>query len=609
MPHSLLNQPKILLEQIINNALDAFIVIDEDSIVVAWSRQAEVLFGWSDQEAAGSAITDLIIPPDLRIAHRAGMRRFLETGERRVLDRRIEIFAQHRNGDMFPVELSITDLSVDGRRLFSAALRDITQRLEIEEQFRATFEQAAVGIVHFTPDKKVLRMNQKLCDIVGYSKDELLSIASWELTLAEDRGVEVPHIEAVWSGNAGSRTYEKRFIRKDGEVIWAEVTISLLRTAAGLPKYLIAVIDDITGRKRVQEQAERLAAVIEATPDFVGFGSTKGEVLYINQAGRRMIGLADDQRLHGIHILTKYPQWARQRVEHGIQVALSEGSWRGESAVLAADGTELPVSQVIVAHGTQDGKSSYLSTILRDISDRKQKENALEEADRRKDEFLAMLAHELRNPLAPISTAAQLLKFSGLAESKIRHASDVIARQVAHMTGLIDDLLDLSRVTRGLITIAHEPVELRNVVADAVEQVRDLIALKNHQLVVSPISQKIWLTGDRTRLVQVLANLLSNAARYTPEGGRVEVTVVLQESMVDVIVRDNGVGIDASLLPQVFELFVQGKRSPDRAQGGLGLGLALVKSLVEMHGGRVSAQSGGIGHGCQFTIQLPCSSV
>jgi PAS domain S-box-containing protein len=608
MSPSLLDQPKSLLEQMINNALDAFVVIDESSTVIAWSRRAEQLFGWSAQEAVGRVISDLVIPPTLRDAHHEGMRRFRNTGERHVIGQRVEISAQHRDGNIFPVELSVTELEVDGRRLFGAALRDITERLEIEEQFCGTFEQAAVGIAHITLERKVLRVNQKLCEIVGYSKEELLSIPSQMLTHPEDQGVETPHLEDLLAGRATSSTYEKRFKRKDGKVIWVQITLSLLRSASREPKYFIGVLEDITERKRIQEEATRLAAVIEATPDFVGFATTEGDALYANPAGRQMVGLSPEQRLQGASILNKYPPSMRQRVQEGIQTAIKQGTWRGEAAILAADGTEIPVSQVIIAHRSQNGKVEYVSTILRDISHRKQQEDALRAADQRKDEFLAMLAHELRNPLAPIVTAATVLKLSKFDEDRVQHTSEIIARQTKHMSELLDDLLDVSRVTRGLITLSNETLELNGIVADAIEQARPGIEEKRHELFIRPADRKIWIEGDRTRLVQVIANLLTNASRYTPEGGKITVNIESHKRTASVIIQDNGIGIEPELLPQVFELFVQGKQSSDRAEGGLGVGLALVKNLVEMHGGKVSAKSEGHGKGSEFIVSFPVTA-
>jgi PAS domain S-box-containing protein len=232
-------------------------------------------------------------------------------------------------------------------------------------------------------------------------------------------------------------------------------------------------------------------------------------------------------------------------------------------------------------------------------------EEALRDADRKKDEFLAMLGHELRNPLAPISTAAELLKLVASNPERVISTSKIIARQVAHMTGIVNDLLDVSRVTSGLVVLDKAEVDLKHVVADAVEQIRPLIESRRHHFTVETAPETACVIGDYKRLVQILANLLNNAAKYTPEGGDVRLKMYTTEQQVIVYVQDNGIGIAKELLPNIFDLFSQGERSVDRALGGLGLGLSLVKSLVELHGGSVEAESVGLGRGSRFTICLP----
>jgi len=229
----------------------------------------------------------------------------------------------------------------------------------------------------------------------------------------------------------------------------------------------------------------------------------------------------------------------------------------------------------------------------------------LEREHQRKDEFLAMLAHELRNPLAPISSAAQLLRVLFADVPRIKEISGVIGRQVAHMTHLVDDLLDVSRVTRGLVTINQGEVELGAMLREAVEQIKPVIDARKHRLALDIAAQPMTVCGDRTRLVQVAANLLNNAAKYTPDGGELHVSLQRQGDVAVLQVRDNGIGIGADLLPVVFDLFTQAQRTPDRAQGGLGLGLALVRKLVELHHGSVEAHSAGPGHGSSFTVRLP----
>jgi PAS domain S-box-containing protein len=235
--------------------------------------------------------------------------------------------------------------------------------------------------------------------------------------------------------------------------------------------------------------------------------------------------------------------------------------------------------------------------------------NELRTANRRKDEFLAMLAHELRNPLAPISAAAQLLKLGAHDEDRVRQTSDVIARQVNHMAQLVDDLLDVSRVTRGLVQIRNEILDVGALLADALEQTQSLIAAKHHHFTMQVPDGAVFVRGDRTRLIQIFSNLLNNAAKYTPPHGHIALRLSAGEDDVEVAVVDDGVGIDPGLLPHVFELFTQAERSPDRSQGGLGLGLALVKSLSELHGGSVFARSEGRGRGSEFIVRLARSVI
>jgi signal transduction histidine kinase/CheY-like chemotaxis protein len=235
----------------------------------------------------------------------------------------------------------------------------------------------------------------------------------------------------------------------------------------------------------------------------------------------------------------------------------------------------------------------------------RRRQYAMREVDQRKDEFLAMLGHELRNPLAPIRAASDLLRIPDLERDKIRQTSEIIARQVKHMTGLIDDLLDLSRVSRGLVTLDETLLDARQVVTAAVEQVRPLVDVRRHRVTIQMTHEPAFVHGDQKRLVQILANVLNNAAKYTPEGGDIVVAMDTDNDTVRYTVSDNGIGIDPHMLAHVFDLFAQAERSSDRSQGGLGIGLALVRNLVALHGGRVAAASDGIGKGSRFTITLP----
>jgi signal transduction histidine kinase/CheY-like chemotaxis protein len=235
----------------------------------------------------------------------------------------------------------------------------------------------------------------------------------------------------------------------------------------------------------------------------------------------------------------------------------------------------------------------------------RRRQYAMREVDQRKDEFLAMLGHELRNPLAPIRAASDLLRLPSLDPERIRQTSEIISRQVKHMTGLIDDLLDLSRVSRGLVTLDETLLDARQIVTSAVEQVRPLVDARRHRVTIQMPHDAAFVHGDQKRLVQIVANVLNNAAKYTPEGGEIVVAMHADDDSVAYTVSDNGIGMAPHMIGQVFDMFAQAERSSDRSQGGLGIGLALVKNLVLLHGGRVAVASGGIGKGSRFTVTLP----
>ncbi len=251
------------------------------------------------------------------------------------------------------------------------------------------------------------------------------------------------------------------------------------------------------------------------------------------------------------------------------------------------------------------GKLTGAVNVLVDITDRKKSENALRDADRRKDEFLAILAHELRNPLAPIRNAVQLLRLDGDQSATREQAFSMMERQLGQMVRLVDDLMDVSRITQNKLVLRKERVELAAVLRSAVESARPLIEANGHELVVTLPPQPVYLDGDLTRLAQVFANLLNNAAKYTEPGGRIRLTGEVDGNEVVVKVRDNGVGIPPDMLPRVFEMFTQVDRSLERSQGGLGIGLSLVRGLVQMHGGTIAVCSDGPGRGSEFTVRLP----
>lgn len=363
-------------------------------------------------------------------------------------------------------------------------------------------------------------------------------------------------------------------------------------------------------KDRLAQERDHLRNLFHQAPGFMAVLKGPDHVFeFANAAYLRLIG---NRPLIGVPVRKALPDAEGQGFFELLDEVYTSGKAFSalEAPLMLQQEPEKPLVQRFVDFVYQpvtepDGTVSGIFVEGADVTDRKLAHDALRESDKRKDEFLAMLAHELRNPLAPISAAAQLLKLASADQNKVRQASDIIGRQVGHMVELVDDLLDVSRVTRGLVELQKEPLDLKSVIGSAVEQARPLLEMRHHALTTRMASEHICVNGDRTRLVQIVTNILSNAAKYTPQGGEIALKVTAESHCVKIQVTDNGIGIEQSLLPHIFKLFTQAERTPDRSQGGLGIGLALVKTLVALHEGTVQAHSDGAGMGSTITVTLP----
>jgi PAS domain S-box-containing protein len=487
-------------------------------------------------------------------------------------------------------------------------LHEQHSRLEAE---RRKFRQLANNIPQLVwmadPDGNIVWFNDRWYEFTGNVPGQV-TVDHWHRYQDPDMLPQVIRRwkEAIASGSTAQMTFPLR--GQDGRYRSFFTSVAPLRDAGGRIVQWFGTCTDVTpleqAERAVRYSEERLQqglvaarmAVWERDPHSgeVSFSANLHSVF-----GKHWSNTAELQKL--VHPDDR--QALRDTVEQAVAAG---GEYRATPRIRRADdGRQAWIDmRGRLGLGT-DGRSTVVHVVAIDITERKRAEEALQLADRRKDEFLAMLAHELRNPLAPIASAADMLRIAYTGEPRVKQISDIIARQVAHMRHLVNDLLDVSRVTRGLVAVAKVPLDLRRVVADAAEQARPLIDARRHVLDVAVDPEPVMVDGDHTRLVQVVANLLNNAAKYTPEGGHIEVALTTGHGQARLTVRDDGSGIGPDLLPVVFDLFTQGARTLDRAQGGLGLGLALVRKLVELHGGRVDAASAGPGRGSTFTVVLP----
>ena len=414
--------------------------------------------------------------------------------------------------------------------------------------------------------------------------------------------------------------YELTYIRKDGSRFPAVVSVTALRDAQGAIIGYLLIGTDNTARKqveaermlldqRVRDQQFYTRSLIESNIDALMTTDPRGIITDVNKQMEALTGCTRDE-LIGAPFKDYFTD--PERAEAGIKRVLGEGKLTDyELTARGRDGTETVVSYNASTFHDRDRKLQGVFAAARDVTERKRYEHSLQEADRRKNEFLAMLAHELRNPLAPILNALQIMKLTASLEHRrpedeaVQSASLMMERQVGQMVRLVDDLLDVSRISRGRIELRRGQIELSSVLHHAVEIIGPLCKSLEHTLTVTLPPPPIYLNADPTRVAQLVGNLLNNACKYTNRGGQIGLTVECRGKHAVIRVRDNGIGIAAHDLPRIFEMFVQIDTSLERSVSGLGIGLTLVKNLVEMHDGTVEVFSAGAGQGTEFVVRLP----
>ncbi|MBL1258317.1 PAS domain S-box protein [Methylocystis sp. Sn-Cys] len=486
-----------------------------------------------------------------------------------------------------------------------------------ERRYRLLYESQRDPFVRVAMDGRILEVNDLYRDMLGYSDEELRGLTYQELTPEKWHAMEAAIVREQILPRGYSDVYEKEYRRKDGGVFPVELRTVLSKDGNGAPDAMWGIVRDISDRKLseqiLREREERLRIALDAAK----FGSfayypQSGKVVWDAQM-KRIWGLEPDEDIRFEEAFERIHPADRARVRQAVEACLSPEcacGFQAEFRVILPDGS-------VNWHGVsgqayfEDGpggerKPVRMTGVEADITDRKNAEEALRDADRRKDELIAMLAHELRNPLVPIHNGVHLLR--ARAQRGVEsdpQLLDMMERQVTHLVRLVDDLLEISRIARGRIELRREPTDIATVLRNALETSRPSIEKGRHGAALSTPPETLLVYGDPVRLTQVFANILNNAAKYTPEGGRIEILAERRGREAVVIVRDNGRGMGPEALSHVFEPFAQtGNPSND---SGLGIGLTLVRKLVELHGGSIEAASEGLGRGSVFMVRLPVS--
>ena len=597
----------------------AIFLLSPRGTIVTWNAGAHRIKGYTASEAIGKHFSIFYTPEALAVDWpKEELRRSAEEG--RFED---EGWRVRKDGSRFWANVVISPMFDSERRLigFSKITRDLTERRDHENRLRVSERNLRLlvdgiqdyAIFTLDPDGVITSWNLGAQRIKGYSADEIIGRHFSIFYPPQARNVNWPQEELNRARAFGRFEDEGWRVRKDGGRIWANVVITAIVDEDGTLLGFSKVTRDLTERRaheeELRERERNFRLLIDGVRDHAMFLLDRnGRIRTWNVGARRLLGYTDEDAI-GRDIRTLYTEHDQASGRPTAELAgaarsafLEVEGWRSK-----ADGTQLWVEVSTTALFDSKHRLEGFVQIVRDLSARLRTE-ALESEGRRINEFIALLSHELRNPLAPIQNAVAVLKKVAI-NPDLQWCADVISRQTNHMKRLVDDLLDVSRITRGKIRIEEKPVDLTAVIAMAVDALRGTVAGRGHAITMHLPTTPLIVTGDATRLHQVMSNLLVNSMKFTPAQGRIDVSAVRRDAVAYVEITDTGIGMSESLLRHVFEPFVQGAHPLDRSESGLGIGLTLVKSIVELHGGTVSAASKGVDHGSTISLTLPlCES-
>jgi PAS domain S-box-containing protein len=604
---------------------DGVITTDLGGRVTYLNAVAEALTGWRDGEARGRPLGDVfrILHEETRVPVETPVARALREGV--VVGLANHTVLAGRDGVERAIDDSAAPIRDERGRVAGCVLifRDVSERrrLEREEANRALDARLLAAIVESSDDAIVSKSldgvirswNAGAERLFGYTAAEAVG-RHISLIIPPDRLTEEDRIIA--SLKAGNRVehFETERMRRDGATVHVSLTISPIRDQAGTVVGASKIARDITGRKLAEAEREELATLVENSSDFIGICDPEGVPRFVNRAGLDLVGLDTLEDARRVNVRDFFfPEDQARMMERFFPAVVEHG--KGEMEVRFRNfrtGEARWMVYKVLKLTDGAGKTTAFATVSHDVTGRKRLEDGLRklaadlsDADRRKTEFLATLSHELRNPLAPLTHLIEVLRRTG-DDARLRHeALDTMSRQLEQLVRLVGDLLDLNRITHNRLELRREPVELALVLRQAVESSLSLAEFAGHQVDVTAPSEPIRLEADPVRLAQVFGNLIHNACKYTAAGGRIRVVVERSGDEAVVTVADTGIGIPPEDLDRIFEMFTQVHTADGRSHGGLGIGLSLVKRLVELHGGEVEARSEGRGKGSTFVVRLP----
>ena len=601
---------------------DAVIATDVAGNVTYLNAAASSVTGWSESEAKGQPLA-AVFP----IVNELTREPVPSPAERALREGVVVGLANHtvlirRDGTVCPIDDSAAPIK-DERGIVSGCVlifRDVTAQRHLEREkhsqlltarrLASIVESSEVAIVGKRLDGTIESWNAAAEQLFGYTAAEAVG-RHISLVIPPERLAEEDRIIATLREGRRIEHFETERIRSDGRRVTVALTVSPIKDADGTVIGAAKMVRDITRERQAEAERDRLVALIESSTDFIGIYDLDGVPIFINRAGLELVGLADLDAARRVTLWDFFFPEDQARIRDDL---LPVVPGRAELEVRFRHfktGEPRWMAFKVLTLTDETGKPLAVGTVSQDITHRKELEDNLRKlaaqlsaTDKRKDEFLATLAHELRGPLAPLANVLELWKRTRDGK-QLQRARETMERQLGQLVRLVDDLLDLSRVTHDRLDLRKSRVELATIIEHAIESCRPIIDKREQRLSVTLPAERCVLDADPARLAQVFANLINNSSKYTDAGGRISISANHAENTVVVSVRDTGIGIPADKLDSVFEMFSQVGTALDRSQGGLGIGLTLVKQLVGMHGGAVEARSAGLGKGSEFVVRLP----